>query len=203
VHAKTILSLLSLSLSLSLSLLSTALRVVFLRLASLSLSSGGLAGRSGRERDGQLPCTVCRCMFLGLAPLLGVSPRRLGGALDLGAQIRSVLGYLLVVALLLWPERARRADSSLFRISLGLLASSRCRSRRFFSWPAMEVGGKVCCRSFTSGRPWRRGGVEALGGFFCIVVVVLRLRVSAIFSSVRPWWCGRRWSAHSALWRFE
>jgi hypothetical protein len=46
--------------------------------------------------------------------------------------------------------------------------------------------------------------VEALGGFFCIVVVVvLRLRVSAIFSCVRPWWCGRRWSAHSALWRFE
>jgi hypothetical protein len=29
----------------------------------------------------------------------------LGGALDLGAQIRSVLGFLLVVALLLWPER--------------------------------------------------------------------------------------------------
>jgi hypothetical protein len=30
----------------------------------------------------------------------------LGGALDLGAQIRSVLGYLLMVALLLWLERA-------------------------------------------------------------------------------------------------
>jgi hypothetical protein len=27
------------------------------------------------------------------------------GALDLGAQIRSILGYLLAVALLLWPER--------------------------------------------------------------------------------------------------
>jgi hypothetical protein len=99
-----------------LSLLSTALRVVFLRLPSLSLSSGDLAGRSDRERAGQLPCTICR--------------------------------------------------------------------------------------SFTSGRPWWRG-VEALGGFFCIVVVVLRLRVSAIFSFARPWWCGRRWSAHSALWRFE
>jgi hypothetical protein len=44
-------------------------------------------------------------MFLGLEPFLGVLPRSMGGALDLGAQIRSILGFLLVVALLLWPER--------------------------------------------------------------------------------------------------
>jgi hypothetical protein len=88
-----------------LSLFSTTLRVIRRRLASLSLSSGDLAGRSDQERGGQLPCTVSSFRFLGLEPFLGVLPHSMGGALDLGAQIRSVLGFLLIVALLLWPER--------------------------------------------------------------------------------------------------
>jgi hypothetical protein len=126
--------------------------------------------------------------------------------LDLSAQIRSVLGFLLVVALLLWLERVAASGFTALLNKFGAAG--------FFPLQ-IEVnlflagrgggggGGRVCCRSSTSGRPWRRGGVEALGGFFCIMVVVLRLRVSAFFSSVRPWWCGRRWSADSALWRFE
>jgi hypothetical protein len=51
--------------------------------APLSLSSGGLAGRSGGERGGRPPCIVCRIgCFLGAGPLpcLSCSPAPPGGA---------------------------------------------------------------------------------------------------------------------------
>jgi hypothetical protein len=82
-----------------------ALRVAFFPPTPLSLSSGGLAGRSVRETGGRSPCIVSSLRVCGLGPVSGILPTSWCGALDLGAQILGAVWFLVVALVLLWPEQ--------------------------------------------------------------------------------------------------
>jgi hypothetical protein len=133
-----------------------ALRVAGAPPAPLSLSFGGLAGRSDWERGGRSLCAACSLVFLLVLTVGAVSP---GGEPPLGLGLGGgAVASILQVDWAWCPcqlGKIRKLPSPLNKLKAPARSRSRsCGSSEFFRL-SFAAFGEIPC--FPSGRPWRRG----------------------------------------------